>query len=72
MSGQSSGTGTAGSSFEKYSYPAVPYGFNDFHHCNNGNMDQIQDYNNATDVQWCELVFLPEYVLLQRAVEPEP
>ena len=31
--GASTGSGTAGSTYSHYAYPAVPYGDNDFHHC---------------------------------------
>jgi len=58
MAGIESGTGTAGDSFTHYSYPI--YSTNDFHHCGNGNGDDISNYNNATEVQYCELVNLAE------------
>lgn len=60
MAGVNSGTGTAGNSFTHYSYPAVAYGNNDFHHCGNGNDDDIKNYNDAHDVQFCELSNLAE------------
>ncbi|KAH9923712.1 glycoside hydrolase family 13 protein [Epithele typhae] len=55
MSGQTSGTGTAGSSFQKYVYPGTYTGW-DFHSCHHG----INDYNNATEVQFCELAGLAD------------
>ena len=58
MSGQSSGTGTAGSSYNGdhntgLSYPGVPYGSNDFHsYCD------INNYQDANEVRYCSLVGL--------------
>ncbi len=51
-----SGTGTGGSGYSKYGYPAVPYGDGDFHSCR-GN---ISDYTNRDNVQNCELVGLAD------------
>lgn len=53
MAGEDSGTGVAGSSYTHYDYPGTYSGF-DFHYCGtNGN--DIQDWNNQTQVQTCEL-----------------
>jgi alpha-amylase len=50
-----SGTGSAGSAYSKYSYPAVPFGSGDFHAgCG------INSYQNAFEVQNCELVGLAD------------
>jgi alpha-amylase len=50
-----SGTGSAGSSYTKYSYPAVPFSGSDFHAgCG------INSYQNAFEVQNCELVGLAD------------
>lgn len=60
MAGSASGTGVAGSSFTHYGYPAAPYTTWDFHYCNNGHGNNIVNYNNATEVQTCQLVSLAE------------
>merc|ERR1712038_122665 len=57
MSGHGmSGTGSGGSGFDgnSLSYPAVPFGYNDFHqpYC------EIYDYNNPEEVRNCYLVSL--------------
>lgn len=51
---QASGTGSGGSGYDRYSYPAVPYGGSDFHGCRR----DIADWNNRTEVQNCELLGL--------------
>ncbi|GIF16483.1 carbohydrate-binding module family 20 domain-containing protein [Actinoplanes teichomyceticus] len=59
-------TGYGGSTFSPsgYSYPAVPYAYGDFHHPNDGYCADsdgvIDDYNNAAEVQNCELVALSD------------
>ena len=50
-----SGTGSAGSAYTKYSYPAVPYSVADFH-----SPCSIASYNDASQVQGCELVGLSD------------
>ncbi|MFJ4653192.1 alpha-amylase family protein [Nocardia sp. NPDC088792] len=47
------GVGSAGSPYCHYSYPAVPYGDNDFHHCGTP-ADDIQDYHNRYQVFNCQ------------------
>ena len=50
-----SGTGSGGSAYSKYSYPAVPFGNSDFHsRCG------IDNYGVASQVQNCELVGLAD------------
>ncbi len=55
-----------GSTFDPagFSYPAVPYGYGDFHHAGDGycNDDDaaIDDWNNTSEVQNCELVSLSD------------
>jgi alpha-amylase len=55
-----------GSTFDPtgFSYPAVPYGYGDFHHANDGycNDDDggIDDWNSTSEVQNCELVSLSD------------
>jgi alpha-amylase len=59
-------TGYGGSTFSAggYSYPAVPYSYDDFHHPNDGyctdSDGQIDDWNNAAEVQNCELLNLSD------------
>ena len=55
MSALDSGTGYAGSSFTKYNYPGI-YQNQDFHSCRHG----INNWDNATEVQTCELAGLAE------------
>ncbi|TDB84765.1 carbohydrate-binding module family 20 domain-containing protein [Actinomadura sp. 7K534] len=55
-----------GSAFDPtgFAYPAVPYGYGDFHHANDGycNDDDagIDDWNDKSEVQNCELVSLSD------------
>lgn len=60
MSGVGSGTGVNGSSFGNYSYPAVPFGYGDFHHCGRNGNDDIANYQDRWEVQNCELVNLAD------------
>jgi alpha-amylase len=50
-----SGIGSAGGSYTKYDYPAVPWVVADFH-----TPCSIDSYNSATQVQGCELVGLSD------------
>jgi alpha-amylase len=50
-----SGTGSAGSAYSKYSYASVPYSSSDFHAACG-----INSYQNAFEVQNCELVGLAD------------
>ncbi len=59
MAGVDSGTGVAGSSFTHYNYPGI-YQNQDFHHCGLEPGDDIVNYDNAVEVQTCELVNLAE------------
>lgn len=59
MTGQDSGTGTAGTKFTKYEYPDL-YTRADFHNCNLTPNDQIQNYQDRQQVQMCELVGLSD------------
>ncbi|KAJ7913312.1 glycoside hydrolase superfamily [Mycena leptocephala] len=53
-----SGVGFAGSSYTKYSYPAVPYTSSNFHYCaGNGEAAGVTDLNNVTNVRFCEVGF---------------
>ncbi|KAI0316240.1 glycoside hydrolase [Amylostereum chailletii] len=59
MAGVDSGTGVAGSSFTHYNYPSI-YQNQDFHHCGLEPGDDIVNYDNAVEVQTCELVNLAD------------
>ena len=58
--GASTGTGSAGSTYSHYAYPAVPYGTNDFHHCGRNGNDDIANWTDRWEVQNCELVDLSD------------
>ena len=50
-----------GAAFTHYNYPGI-YQSQDFHHCGLEPNDDIVNYDNAAEVQTCELVNLAEYV----------
>jgi alpha-amylase len=54
------GPGSAGSTYTQYTYPAVPYGTGDFHHCGRNGNDDIQNWTDRFEVQNCELVDLAD------------
>ncbi|GAA2558283.1 carbohydrate-binding module family 20 domain-containing protein [Winogradskya consettensis] len=58
--GASSGTGSGGSAYSHYAYPAVAYGTDDFHHCGRNGNDDIANYGDRWEVQNCELVDLSD------------
>lgn len=58
--GASTGPGSAGSTYTHYSYPAVPYGNDDFHHCGRNGNDDIRSWTDRWEVQNCELVDLAD------------
>jgi alpha-amylase len=58
--GASTGAGSGGSSYSHYSYPAVAYGTNDFHHCGRNGNDDIVNWADRWEVQNCELVDLSD------------
>lgn len=49
------GQGSSGSAYQRYSYPAVPWARDDFH-----TACTVNNYQNAGNVQNCELVGLPD------------
>jgi alpha-amylase len=51
--------GSAGSSFTHYNYPGI-YQTQDFHHCGRNGTDDISNWNDAWEVQNCELVDLAD------------
>jgi alpha-amylase len=58
--GASTGAGSNGSTYSHYSYPAVPYGNDDFHHCGRNGNDDIANWTDRWEVQNCELVDLSD------------
>ncbi|KAJ7684471.1 alpha-amylase [Mycena polygramma] len=63
-----SGKGFAGSSYTKYSYPAVPYTSSNFHYCAGTTAAGISNYNDPNNVRTCELVGLADLDQSQTAV----
>lgn len=55
MAGFAQGTGVAGSAYAEYDYPAVPYSYDDFHHCGRNDEDRIENYQDLFEVQNCQL-----------------
>ncbi|CAK5279472.1 unnamed protein product [Mycena citricolor] len=64
-----SGVGFAGSRYDKYDYPAVPYTSSNFHYCSGSSASQISDYSNAYNVQFCELAGLSDLAQEQPVVQ---
>ncbi len=54
-----SGVGTAGTVYGEYSYPPL-YDYDDFNHCGRHGNDDIADYNDKWEMQYCELVNLAD------------
>ena len=69
MAGFPEGTGVAGSPFSEYDYPAVPYGYDDFHHCGSNEDDRITDYQDLWQVQNCQLGTLDDLDTANPAVQ---
>lgn len=61
MTGSDSGTGVAGSTFQHYVYPGI-YESQDFHYCGLEPDNNIVNYDNAVEVQTCQLDGLAESV----------
>ena len=60
MSGQTDGgVGSGGTSFTKYGYPGL-YDSTDFHHCGRNADGWIHDWNDAWEIQNCELLGLSD------------
>lgn len=53
------GVRSAGTQFTKYSYPGL-YNDADFHHCGRNGNDWIQNWNDAWEIQNCELLGLAD------------
>ncbi|KAF7365467.1 Alpha-amylase [Mycena venus] len=69
MTGGGEGTGFAGSTYSKYNYPAVPYTESQFHYCAGTVAADVTDYNNITNVRFCELVGLSDLAQEQTNVQ---
>ncbi len=54
MAGFEAGSGVAGSAYSEFNY-AVPYGYDDFHHCDRYDDDRIRDYQDLWEIQNCQL-----------------
>ncbi|KAK7024013.1 alpha-amylase [Favolaschia claudopus] len=63
-----SGIGFAGNSYTKYNYPAVPYNASHFHYCQGTTASNINNYNNAYNVRFCELSGLADLAQEQTLV----
>lgn len=59
MTGVYAGVGTAGTEFSPYTYGEL-WTYEDFHHCGLTPNDDIWDYRDRTQVQYCELVNLAD------------
>ena len=59
MTGQSSGTGVAGSSFTQYDYPGI-YTTSNFHMCGLEPGNNIVNWDNPVEVYTCQLDGLAE------------
>ncbi|KAJ1305175.1 hypothetical protein OPQ81_000206 [Rhizoctonia solani] len=59
MAGVDNGVGNAGTQFSHYNYPGL-YSWNDFHHCGNGNNDDIQNWGDRGQLWNCELFNLAD------------
>ncbi|KAK7054055.1 alpha-amylase [Favolaschia claudopus] len=64
-----SGSGFAGSTYTKYNYPTAGYTSSNFHYCNGNSASDISNYNNAYNVQNCELVGLADLAQEQPYVQ---
>jgi alpha-amylase len=59
MTGIHSGTGLGGSKFDHYNYPGL-FGYQDFHHCGRNGGDNIVNFDDRYELQFCELVGLAD------------
>lgn len=59
MAGMGEGVGFNQTTFSHYSYPGI-YSYNDFHHCGRNGSDDIKDFNDLYELQFCELVNLAD------------
>jgi alpha-amylase len=69
MTGQTTGgVGSAGTHFSKYAYPGL-YDYSNFHHCGRNGNDWIQNWNDAWEIQNCELLGLADLATEQPDVQ---
>lgn len=69
MTGQpDGGVGSAGTRFGKYDYPGL-YDTTDFHHCGRNGDDSVQNWNDAWEIQHCELLGLADLATDQPGVQ---
>lgn len=59
MTGIPYGTGVAGTKFDHYNYPGL-FGYQDFHHCGRNGNDNIVNFDDRFELQFCELVDLAD------------
>lgn len=59
MAGIDEGHGIAGTEFTHYSYPNL-YSYNEFHHCGRNGNDNIVNFSDLYELQFCELVNLAD------------
>lgn len=59
MAGMGEGVGFNGTTFSHYEYPQI-FEYNDFHHCGRNGSDDIKDFNDLYELQFCELVNLAD------------
>lgn len=59
MTGISGGVGIAGSTFSHYDYPGI-FQYQDFNHCNRNGNDNIVNYDDRFELQYCELLDLAD------------
>lgn len=69
--GPGSGVGSAGSEYSYFDHPAVPYEFDDFHHCGRGDDDVIEDFDDPWEVQNCHLLGLADLATEEPDVRSE-
>ncbi len=71
MTGQpDGGVGSAGTKYGKYAYPHL-YDSTDFHHCGRNGDDTIHDWNDAWEIQNCELLGLSDLATEQDDVRAD-
>lgn len=59
MAGMGEGVGFNGTEFSHYEYPQI-YSYNDFHHCGRNGNNDIKNFNDLYELQFCELVNLAD------------
>jgi len=59
MSAENEGVGFAGSRFQQYEYPGL-FSRGDFHNCGRNGNNDIKDFQDLFELQYCELLNLPD------------